>query len=610
MTGTIHKDFFESIAAAGDNLFSFLLRNTGNTGEASLLFLLQIAAKTNLKKILKDTENADAIQAQLLADILQLQKDTGYGKRYHFARIRGVDEFLSIHPLTTYEGYSEAIKNITETGNFSQLVAEPITLFQETSGTTGRVKLIPRTSQFSLGVMQAFQATEVIAETQLQKSNSSLESQRGLALVNTTPSKLTPSGVPRGTGTSGGLSDALKKFKLASDLVSIKYSSPPPVFLIPDNESAYYCHLLFGLLDQGITYIAANFAANVLEAVQILEKSWPQLVSDIHRGQLSDDLNLDVETRRQLQTLLQANPSRAKELRAYFEKGFEGILPRIWPHLSYIQCITTGSMQIYSETLRRYAGAVPFYSGGYAASEAWIGINLNPERKPPAYVITPHTAFFEFIPEATIDQDQPATVGLAALKPGENYEVVVTTVAGLYRYRLGDVVRCVGYHNKSPMIEFLYRRQTLLNLLGEKVSEDVVFTALSTALNALGMSSQITDYTCRHEFTGSPWRYVLYLEAEDSNDFQFQREVLQSRIDEALCQLSDRYSDFRAAGRIGLLQLKCARPGTFAALKAQLLSHGYSDSQFKMPRLLTDVSLINFLEDKLCLEKQHEQLQE
>jgi len=186
----------------------------------------------------------------------------------------------------------------------------------------------------------------------------------------------------------------------------------------------------------------------------------------------------------------------------------------------------------------------------------------------------------------------------------------VTTVAGLYRYRLGDVVRCVGYHNKSPMIEFLYRRQTLLNLLGEKVSEDVVFTALSTALNALGMSSQITDYTCRHEFTGSPWRYVLYLEAEDSNDFQFQREVLQSRIDEALCQLSDRYSDFRAAGRIGLLQLKCARPGTFAALKAQLLSHGYSDSQFKMPRLLTDVSLINFLEDKLCLEKQHEQLQE
>lgn len=40
---------------------------------------------------------------------------------------------------------------------------------------------------------------------------------------------------------------------------------------------------------------------------------------------------------------------------------------------------------------------------------------------------------------------------------GEFYELVITNPSCQYRYRIGDVVKVVGYHNQCPIIEFMYR---------------------------------------------------------------------------------------------------------------------------------------------------------
>ena len=40
---------------------------------------------------------------------------------------------------------------------------------------------------------------------------------------------------------------------------------------------------------------------------------------------------------------------------------------------------------------------------------------------------------------------------------GKNYEVVLTSTMGLYRYRLGDVVKITGKFFTTPNYEFLYR---------------------------------------------------------------------------------------------------------------------------------------------------------
>lgn len=599
---SVEQDFFEAFANIGDSWLSFLLNSTGEVGENTFLYLLHFLGEKNLRDLQSDTTKAQEIQERLLMDILGLQKNTDYGKQYNFAAIQTVREFCSKHPLSTYEDYQPIIDDITQTGKFFRLTSESVTLFQESSGTTGKTKLIPRTKSLSFSFLKAFQATESVADSYFQKKIVSLGKRRSLALVNAMTTKLTPVGIPRGTGTSGGFREAIGKYKLAEKLIDLKYSSPPAVFLISDTESAYYCHLLFGLLDENLTSIAANFSANVLEAMQILQKRWQHLVNDIQVGQINESVRIDATTRREIQFRLKSNTRRAKFLQTEFLKGFNSILPRIWPQLTHIHCITTGSMQLYGENLRFYAGTVPFYSGGYAASEAWIGVNLEPGRTSPAYTVTPHSAFFEFIPEVEIEAAQPSTARLTSLKIGENYEVVVTTIAGLYRYRLGDVVKCVGYYNQCPIVEFLYRQKSLLNLVGEKVSENDIWLALVSATKLLGYGFQVVDYTTCMEFSTRPWRYVVYVELIGPSDALPDLRACRDRMEEVLSELNVPFRDLRTENRIAPTKFKLVKQGTFAALKNKIIFHGYSGSQFKMPRLLTNSKLIDFVETMVHLE--------
>jgi len=558
-----------------------------------LLYLLQFAAKRSLKSLQKDTVNAISVQQKLLKNILKLQQDTEYGKKYNFAAIT-VTEFQTLHPLTTYENYREIIEDIAKDGNFSRLVAEPIILFQETSGTTGKSKLIPRTKHLQSTLQKSFQAINAIARAYYLNGKTYAIDSRGLGLANAQPLKSTPSGIPRGSGTSGGI----RQSKSFQKMVGLNFSSPASIFLIPDYKTAYYCHMLFALLEPKLTYITANFASNVLDALQILEREWPQLVNDIYQGKINPNLSLDTATRDELQSKLKPNPEKSNTLRTEFEKGFEGIIPRIWSQLSYIQSVTSGSLQLYKESLKFYAGEIPFYSGGYAASEAWIGCNLEPQKDSPAYVITPHSAFFEFIPISQIDADQPTTVDLTSLDVGESYEVVVTTVAGLYRYRLGDIVKCVSYYNQSPIIEFLYRQGSLLSISGAKISETEIFAAITEAIKILGDDCRIIDYTTSVDVSSFPLKYIIYLEISKTFANLPDLTSFRDTFEQVIYDLNVLYLNDRQANGIGAPEIKLVERDSFKMLKNQILSQGVSDAQFKMPRLLKNAEQVNFIESK------------
>lgn len=208
-----------------------------------LLYLLQLAAKRSLRSLIADTVNAVSVQQKLLKNILKLQKNTEYGKKYNFAAIGSVAEFQMVHPLTTYENYSFVIEDIANTGNFSRLVAEPIILFQETSGTTGKSKLIPRTKRLLSTLQKSFQAVNAIARSYYLKDKTYAKNSRGLGLASAQPLKSTPSGIPRGSGTSGGI----RQSKSFQKIISLNFSSPVSIFLISDYRTAYYCHMLFAL---------------------------------------------------------------------------------------------------------------------------------------------------------------------------------------------------------------------------------------------------------------------------------------------------------------------------------------------------------------------------
>ena len=79
---------------------------------------------------------------------------------------------------------------------------------------------------------------------------------------------------------------------------------------------------------------------------------------------------------------------------------------------------------------------------------------------------------------------------------GGLYELLVTTLSGLYRYRIGDVVRVVRFHNSCPVIEFQYRQGQILNMRSEKTTETMMYEALTKVLRGTYERPHLVDYTC------------------------------------------------------------------------------------------------------------------
>ena len=55
------------------------------------------------------------------------------------------------------------------------------------------------------------------------------------------------------------------------------------------------------------------------------------------------------------------------------------------------------------------------------------------------------------------DEDDPETVLLHDVQLGEEYELVVTGKDGVYRLRMGDIVKITGFFNKAPIFQIMYR---------------------------------------------------------------------------------------------------------------------------------------------------------
>ena len=116
------------------------------------------------------------------------------------------------------------------------------------------------------------------------------------------------------------------------------------------------------------------------------------------------------------------------------------------------------------------------------------------------------------------DSAQPRTLLAHELEAGREYELVVSNLGGLCRYRLGDVVRVAGFHHAAPVVEFRYRIGQLLNLRGEKTSEE----ALSRAVRAALPAASVAEFSAAEiggECTGSsstssaPPHYLVLVEA-------------------------------------------------------------------------------------------------
>ncbi|MEQ8419937.1 MAG: GH3 auxin-responsive promoter family protein [Arenibacter algicola] len=126
----------------------------------------------------------------------------------------------------------------------------------------------------------------------------------------------------------------------------------------------------------------------------------------------------------------------------------------------------------------------------YNASEGFFAIQ-DRNNADDLLLMLDYGIFYEFIPMETYGTSEQITLPLWNVKLDRNYAVIITTNAGLWRYKIGDTVR---FTSTNPYrIKITGRTKHHINVFGEELIIENAEEALKTICIKTG--SEIKDYT-------------------------------------------------------------------------------------------------------------------
>lgn len=389
------------------------------------------------------------------------------------------------------------------------------------------------------------------------------------------------------------------------------YTSPNEAILCPDSFQSMYTQMVCGLvMRHQVLRVGAVFASGLLRAIRFLQLNWRQLAHDIHNGTLNPKIT-DPSLRESMSRTLKPDPELSSFIiKECCEENWEGIIPRIWPNTKYLDVIVTGAMAQYIPTLDYYSNGLPLACTMYASSECYFGLNLKPMCKPSevSYTIMPNMAYFEFIPHdpsapPLSKHSPPRLVDLADVEVGKEYELVITTYAGLCRYRVGDILEVTGFHNSAPQFRFVRRKNVLLSIDSDKTDEAELQKAIDNASVLLrGFNTSVVEYTSFADTKTIPGHYVIYWEllVKDPANNSPSHEVLDKCCLAMEESLNSVYRQGRVADNsIGPLEIRVVKNGTFEELMDYAISRGASINQYKAPRCVNFSPIMELLDSRV-----------
>ncbi|GLJ40030.1 hypothetical protein SUGI_0819390 [Cryptomeria japonica] len=558
------------------------------------------------------TIHADQVQAQVLSDILKRNAHTEYLKRYGLDKSIDRESFKQLLPVITYEDLQPDVLRIANGDKSPILSSHPISEFLTSSGTSaGERKLMP-TIEEELERRTLLYSLLMPVMNQYMKG---LDEGKGMYFLFIKSETKTPGGlVARPVLTSYYKSRHFREKPY--DPYNV-YTSPMEAILCPDSYQSMYVQLLCGLAqNEQVLRAGAVFASGLLRAIHFLEQHWKSLCHDIRTGTMSERQVKDECLREGVMkmNLLAPNPELAELMeRECSRESWAGIISRLWPNTKYLDVIVTGAMAQYVPTLDFYSGGLPLVCTMYASSECYFGLNLHPLCKPTevSYTLMPNMAYFEFLPVCrhTTAVSPPnhrlQLVDLADVRLGDEYELVITTYAGLYRYRVGDVLRVSGFHNSAPQFHFVCRKNVMLSIDSDKTDEVELQNAVRKAAEHLeAYGARVMEYTSYADVSNIPGHYVLFWELQHAREaalpLPLPAYVLQQCCLTVEESLNSVYRQGRAADKsIGPLEIKLVESGTFEELMDYAISRGASINQYKAPRCVKCAPIVELLNSRV-----------
>lgn len=267
-------------------------------------------------------------------------------------------------------------------------------------------------------------------------------------------------------------------------------------------------------------------------------------------------------------------------------------IKEVWPNLELF--IHGGvSFTPYKQQFFKLIGAPMNYLETYNASEGFFGIQ-DRNGADDMLLMLDYGIFYEFIPLSEYGDNDATPVTLEAVETDVNYAIIITTNAGLWRYKIGDTVMftCTDPYR----IRITGRTKNFINAFGEELIVDNAQKALDAACAKTGASL--------NEFTAAPvyfsdkssgaheWLIEFEQEPEDLGYFT-------EMLDNALKALNSDYEAKRYHNMV------LSRPIVHTIPKGSfynwLKSRDKIGGQFKVPRLANDRK---YLEEILLISKE------
>ena len=372
------------------------------------------------------------VQNELLLQLIFMAKDTEIGRNYHFSSIKDYRTFAERIPISTYEDHQANIER-SRKGENNIYWPTPIKWFAKSSGTTNaKSKFIPVSNE-SLEDCHYAASKDLLCMYLNNNENSQLFTGKSLRLGGSKE-------LYRENGTVFG---DLSAILIDNMPFWAEFSSTPSskVSLMSDWE-----HKMQAIVDETINENVTSLAG---------VPSWMLVL-----------LNNVLETTGR-DTLFDIWPN----LEVYFHGGVSFL-----PYVNQYKSILPKKNFKYYEI--------------YNASEGFFAIQ-DQNNSSELLLMLDYGIFYEFIPMDGYGTSEQRIIPLSAVEINKNYAVVITTNAGLWRYKIGDTIRFTSIN--PYRIKVSGRTKHHINVFGEELIIENAEDALKKVCKKT--KAEIVEYT-------------------------------------------------------------------------------------------------------------------
>ena len=369
------------------------------------------------------------VQQEVLMDLISFAKNTKIGYQYDFNSIKNYTEFKERVPIRSYEEIAEDINKSRE-GEDNLFWPTKIKWYAKSSGTTdSRSKFIPV-------------STEALEDCHYKAGKDMLS----LYINNNINTQLFTGKCLR----LGGSQE------------------------LHQNQQNYFGDLSSIIIDNMPLWAEINSTPSMKVS---LMSDWDSKIKAILNECLSENVTSLVGVPSWMLVLLNQGLSEMNKSDIF----------EIWPNVE-VYFHGGVSFRPYKNQYNQIFSSSPInYYEIYNASEGFFAIqDLNDSDQ--LLLMLDYGIFYEFIP---IGENLDSIVDIQNVKLFVEYEMVITTNGGLWRYRIGDVVR---FTSLSPFrIQITGRTKHFINAFGEEVVIENTDKAIEEASLQTGV--RIVDYT-------------------------------------------------------------------------------------------------------------------